>query len=87
MLLKELGIAITKLDATLWNPQQKDIANSRPTRAQAMKEAHKAAAYNKWLESELQSALDDPRPSVSHSTVMAKLAKAVSTTPEAKKSH
>ena len=33
--------------------------------------AHKAAAYKGWLAKEVQEAIDDPRPSVPHSEVLA----------------
>jgi hypothetical protein len=43
----------------------------RQDAAERMKAAHEAAAYRKWLASEVQEAIDDPRPNVSHAQVMA----------------
>lgn len=71
--LRDLGILIAKLDATNWNPEQKDLSRSRENRAEAMREAHEAAAYNQWLAAEIQEAIDDPRPSIPHDEVMARM--------------
>jgi hypothetical protein len=43
----------------------------RQDAAERMKAAHEAAAYRKWLANEVQEAIDDPRPNVSHTQVMA----------------
>lgn len=71
--LRDLGIVIAKLDATNWNPSQKDLSRSRESRAEALREAHEAAAYNHRLAAEIQEAIDDPRPSVAHGEVMAQM--------------
>jgi hypothetical protein len=34
-----------------------------------MKEVHESAAYDKWFRAQVQEALDDPRPAVSHEEV------------------
>ena len=73
IVLRKLGIAIAQLDATQWNPDQKDRSPSRENRAQAMREAHKAAAYTKWLAAEIQESIDDARPSIPHDEVMAEM--------------
>ena len=73
IVLRELGIAVVQLDATQWNPNQKDRSQSRENRAQAMREAHKAAAYTKWMAAEIQESIDDPRPSIPHDGVMAEM--------------
>ncbi len=39
----------------------------------AMPDAHEAKTYNQRLAAEIQKAIDDPRPSVSHEKVMAEL--------------
>ena len=44
VVLRELGIAIAQLDATDRQHDQKDTSQSRQYRAQAMREAHEAAA-------------------------------------------
>lgn len=38
-----------------------------------MRMAHEAAAYNKWLKAEIQKAIDDSRPNVSHDDVMRRM--------------
>ena len=48
---------------------------ARPDRAAALKRAHAAAAYDKWFRSQVQAALDDPRPSIPHEEVSARWAK------------
>ncbi len=71
VVLRDIGIAVAQLDATHWNPDQKDVSQSREKRAKAMREAHEAAAYTKWLAAEIQAAIDDPRSSIPHDKVMA----------------
>jgi hypothetical protein len=73
IVLRALGIAVAQLDVTQWNPDQKDRSQSRENRAQAMREAHKAAAYAKWMAAEIQKSIDDPRPSIPHDEVMAEM--------------
>lgn len=73
IVLRDVGIAVAQLDATNWNPDQKDMTRSRQNRAEAMRGAHEAAAYNQWLAAEIQEAIDDPRPSVPHDEVMARM--------------
>ena len=38
-----------------------------------MRNAHRAAAYTQWLAAEIQAAMDDPRPSIPHDEVMARM--------------
>ena len=38
-----------------------------------MRKAHQAAAYSKWLATEIQEAIDDPRPNLSHDDVMTEM--------------
>ncbi|MEY3123380.1 hypothetical protein [Nitrosomonas mobilis] len=73
IVLRDLGIAVVQLDATNWNPDQKVVTQNRDSRAQAMRQAHEAAAYNQWLAAEIQEAIDDPRPSVAHDEVMVRM--------------
>lgn len=73
IVLRDIGIAVAQLDATHWNPNQKEATQSRENRAQAMRAAHEAAAYNLRLASEIQAAIDDPRPSIPHDAVMAEM--------------
>ena len=40
---------------------------------EARRKAHQAAAYNQWLAAEVQDAIDDPRPNISHDDVMAEM--------------
>lgn len=70
VVLRGIGIAVAKLDATHWNPDQKETSQRREKRAQAMREAHEAAAHNKWLAAELRESIDDGRPSIRHDAVM-----------------
>ncbi len=73
IVLRDLGIAIAQIDATNWNPDQKEVTQNRDSRAQAMRQAHEAAAYNQWLAGEIQASIDDPRPSIPHDEVMSEM--------------
>lgn len=73
IVLRDLGIAVAQLDATNWNPDQKEVTQNRDSRAQAMRQAHEAAAYNQWLAGEIQASIDDLRPNLSHDEVMAEM--------------
>ena len=73
IVLRDLGIAIAQIDATNWNPDQKEVTQNRDSRAQAMRQAHEAAAYNQWLAGEIQVSIDDPRPSIPHDEVMSEM--------------
>jgi hypothetical protein len=73
IVLRKVGIAIARLDATNWNPEQKDMTHSRRSRAEAMRGAHEAAAYNQRLVAEIQESIDAPRPSIPHDEVMTRM--------------
>ena len=61
IVLCDIGIVVAQIDATNWNPDQKEVTQSRESRARAMRAAHEAAAYNQWLASEIQASIDDSR--------------------------
>ena len=71
--LRDVGIALASIDATAWDPDQKDMARSRDNRSAAMRDAHQAAAFNQQLAKDIEASLADPRPSVSHEEVMARM--------------
>ena len=73
IVLRDLGIAVAQIDATNWNPDQKEVTQNRDSRAQAMRQAHEAAAYNQWLAGEIQASIDDPRASIPHDEVMSEM--------------
>lgn len=85
LVLRELGIAVAQLDASQWDPDQKEMSQSREKRAIAMREAHKAAAYSKWLAAEIQESVDDPRPSIPHDEVMAQMDTDIAALPAVKR--
>ena len=85
LLLREVGIAVAQLDATHWNPDQKDMTRSRQSRAEAMRGAHEAAAYNQRLAGEIQASIDDPRPSIPHDEVMAEMDADIAALPKKKR--
>lgn len=66
--LKDLGIARFEVDAL--NFDASSLKRHRPDRAEAMKAAHEAAAYQQWLKTEVQVALDDPSPMIPQAEVM-----------------
>lgn len=73
IVLRDVGITVAQIDATNWNSDQKDTTRSRQSRAEAMRGAHEAAAYNRRLAGELQASIDDPHPSIPHDEVMAEM--------------
>ena len=85
IVLRDLGIAVAQLDATNWNPDQKEVTQNRDSRAKAMREAHEAAAYNQWLAGEIQASIDDPRPSIPHDEVMAEMDADIAALPKKKR--
>ena len=85
IVLRDLGIAVAQLDATNWNPDQKEVTQNRDSRAQAMRQAHEAAAYNQWLAGEIQASIDDPRPNLSHDEVMAEMDADIAALPKKKR--
>lgn len=68
--LKGVGIARFEVDATSYDAVTLTSAR-RPDRAEALKRAHEAAAYDRWLREQVQASLDDPRPSVADETARA----------------
>ncbi len=62
--LRGMGISHFNVDASSYDPQQLKTY-ARPDRAEAMKQAHEAAAYEEWFKRQVQLSIDDPRPSIS----------------------
>ncbi|MFT4102952.1 MAG: hypothetical protein QM674_18345 [Burkholderiaceae bacterium] len=75
--LRDVGITGGTFDASEWNPSIKEVAGRRRGRAEAMREAHQAAAFAKKLALEVQEAIDDPRPSIPHEEVMARMGRRI----------
>jgi hypothetical protein len=71
--LREVGITIGQFDASEWNPTEREPTPGTSGRAEALRKAHKAAAYSDWLAAEIQAAIDDPRPSLTHDDIMAEM--------------
>lgn len=71
--LRDVGITVGQFDASEYDPTDKAQDTGNRGRANAMRGAHEAAAYNAWLASEIQEAIDDPRPSIPHDEVMARM--------------
>jgi hypothetical protein len=69
--LRGAGITIGQFDASEWNPAERMPAPGAHGRAEALRKAHRAAAYSEWLAAEIQDAINDPRPNLSHDDVMA----------------
>lgn len=62
--LKGLGLTHFDVDAANYAPDSSTAAK-RPDRAEALKRAHEAAAYDKWFRVQVQASIEDPRPSLS----------------------
>jgi hypothetical protein len=71
--LRDIGITAGHFDASEYDPEDKKTDAGNRGRATAMREAHEAAAYTKWLAAEIQSSLDDPRDDIPHADVMAEM--------------
>ncbi|NHB93694.1 hypothetical protein [Photorhabdus cinerea] len=71
--LKDIGIAQFNVDAANYNLDT-PTKTARPDRAEALKRAHKAAAYDAWFRQQVQAAIDDRHPSVPHEEVKARFA-------------
>ncbi|PWF48556.1 antitoxin PaaA2 family protein [Massilia glaciei] len=67
--LKGVGISRFEVDALAYDPNGVTVIK-RPDRAAAMKNAHAAAAYTKWLTAQIHEAIDEPSPSVPHDDAM-----------------
>lgn len=65
--MQQIGMAHYEVDAANYRAGE---GPKRPDRSEALRAAHKAAAYNKWLKAEVQEAIDDPGPSIPHEEVM-----------------
>ncbi|OYO32115.1 hypothetical protein [Janthinobacterium sp. PC23-8] len=74
--LKGVGIARFDVDAVNYDPHSASTAK-RPDRAAAMKDAHAAAAYTKWLKAEVQEAIDDTSPTIPHDEAMRQVRAAI----------
>lgn len=82
--LREIGITAGQFDASEYDPADKKLSTGNRGRANAMREAHEAAAYNQWLASEIQASIDDPRPSIAHDEVMAEMDADIAALPKKK---
>ncbi|MDP2830046.1 MAG: hypothetical protein Q8O37_15750 [Sulfuricellaceae bacterium] len=69
--LRGIGITKYQVDASHFDPVALKTDRKRTDAADRMKNAHEAAAYKGWLTQQVQEAIDDPRPSVPHSEVVA----------------
>ena len=74
--LKGVGIPHFDVDAVNYDPHSV-TTTKRPDRAAAMKDAHAAAAYTKWLKAEVQEALDDSSPTIPHDEAMRQVRAAI----------
>lgn len=69
------GIGIVRFDVDAANYDVTTATTSRrPDRAEALKNAHQAAAYDTWFREQVQASIDDPRPSMAGEVVEAKFA-------------
>ena len=71
--LRDVGITVGQFDASDWNPDEKEESTGNRGSAEALRKAHQAAAYIDWLAADIQAAIDDPRPSIPHEDVMARM--------------
>ena len=69
----------------LRHPADKEQDSGNRGGANAMREAHEAAAYNQWLAGEIHASIDDPRPGIRHDEVMAEMDADIAVLPEKKR--
>lgn len=81
--LRDIGITVGQFDASEYDPALKTMDSGNRGRANAMRVAHEAVAYNQWLAGEVQAALDDSRSNIAHDEVMADLKTELSALPAA----
>jgi hypothetical protein len=65
--LRSIGVNHFDVDAKQYDGGP--ARRSRPDRADALKHAHKAAAYDKWFRAQVQASLNDPRPGIANEEV------------------
>ncbi|WP_459252400.1 antitoxin PaaA2 family protein [Paraburkholderia sediminicola] len=71
--LSRMGIDHFEVDASGFDVGTKQIRTRRDA-SERLREAHEAAAYDKWFREQVQESLADPRPNVSHAEVKADIA-------------
>ncbi len=71
--LRDIGITVGQFDASEYDPAAKERDAGNRGRADAMRGAHEAIAYNQWLAAEIQASIADTRPNLSHDEVMAEM--------------
>lgn len=71
--LRAVGITAGQFDASEYDPADKEPDAGNRGRADAMREAHEAAAYNQWLAAEIQESIVDAEPSVPNDEVMVRM--------------
>jgi hypothetical protein len=67
--LKEMGIAEYRVNATNFDAKAIKTSAARPDAAARMKRAHKAVVYDEWFRGQVQTSIDDPRPSIPNAEV------------------
>ncbi len=77
--LRDIGIVVGQFDASEYNPAERAQEPGNRGRADAMRQAHEAAAYTRQIEAGIRAAIDDPRPSVSQEEVMAEMEAQIAT--------
>jgi len=83
--LRDIGITVGLFDASEYDPAGKEQDAGNRGRANAMRGAHEAAAYNQWLAEEIQASIDDPRPSIPHDDVMTEMNADIAALPKKKR--
>jgi hypothetical protein len=69
--MKSIGLARYQVDASNYEADAAKVEPQRSDAAARMKAAHAAAAYTAWLNKEVQAAIDDQSPSITHAEVLA----------------
>lgn len=74
-IVRSLGLEGGRYSVVQWRPEERELDRAaRPDKSAALKATHEAARYDRWFRSQVQDALDDPRPSIPHDEVEAEWA-------------
>lgn len=83
--LRDIGITAGQFDVSGYDLAHKEQDACNRGRANAMREAHEAAAYSQWLADEIQVSVDEPMPSIPDDDVMADMNTAIAALPKKKR--
>lgn len=77
-IVRALGLEGGRYSVAQWRPEEREIDRpTRPDKSAALKAAHAAASYDKWLRAQVQKAIDDTGQTISLEEVMQDVRKSI----------